>query len=79
MCVLTFLYLCCKVLRHPERREPIKAFLLRVKGARDNFTTQIFSLMEAGSTLAERPVLISKGRVPMDMNGHATFKSDDCA
>ncbi len=57
---------------------PIKTFHWGQKGARDNFATQIRSLVEAGyRSIGERPVLIGECGVPMDMNGRAAFKSDD--
>ncbi|KAH8977678.1 glycoside hydrolase superfamily [Lactarius akahatsu] len=57
---------------------PIKTFHWGQKGARNNFATQIRSIVEAGyRSLGERPVLIGECGVPMDMNGRAAFKSDN--
>jgi len=57
---------------------PIKVFYWGQKGARDNYATQIRSLVEAGyRSIGERPVLVGECGVPMDMNGGAAFKSDD--
>ncbi|KAI0293137.1 glycoside hydrolase family 5 protein [Multifurca ochricompacta] len=57
---------------------PLKTFYWGHKGARDNFSTQIRSLVEAGySSLGERPVIIGECGLPMDMNGRVAFKSDD--
>jgi len=57
---------------------PLKTFHWGHRGARDNFATQIRTLVEAGyRSLGERPVLISECGVPMDMNGRMAFKTDD--
>jgi hypothetical protein len=57
---------------------PLKAFYWGHKGARDNFATQICTLVEAGyRSLGERPVLIGECGVPMDMNSCAAFKTGD--
>ncbi|KAI0245249.1 glycoside hydrolase family 5 protein, partial [Lactifluus subvellereus] len=57
---------------------PLKTFHWGHKGARDNFSAQIRSLVEAGyRSLGERPVLIGECGVPMDMNRRAAFKTDD--
>lgn len=57
---------------------PLKTFHWGHKGARDNFSTQIRTLVEAGyRSLGERPVLIGECGVPMDMNRRAAFKTDD--
>ncbi|KAH9988245.1 glycoside hydrolase superfamily [Russula compacta] len=57
---------------------PLKTFYWGQKGARDNFSTQIRTLVEAGyRSLGERPVLIGECGVPMDMNSRAAFKTDD--
>jgi len=57
---------------------PLKTFHWGHKGARDNFATQIRTLVEAGyRSLGERPVLIGECGVPMDMNGRAAFKTDE--
>jgi len=64
--------------RRQQGVNPIKTFHWGQKGARDNFATQIRSLVEAGyRSIGERPVLIGECGVPMDMNGRAAFKSDD--
>ncbi|KAH9985691.1 glycoside hydrolase family 5 protein [Russula vinacea] len=57
---------------------PLRTFHWGHKGARDNFATQIRTLVEAGyRSLGERPVMIGECGVPMDMNGRAAFKTDD--
>lgn len=57
---------------------PLKTFHWGHRGARDNFATQIRTLVEAGyRSLGERPVLIGECGVPMDMNGRMAFRTDD--
>lgn len=57
---------------------PLKTFHWGQKGARDNFATQIGTIVQAAyRSLGERPVIIGECGVPMDMNTRAAFKSDD--
>ncbi|KAN0133059.1 glycoside hydrolase [Lactarius tabidus] len=57
---------------------PLKTFHWGQKGARDNFSTQIRSIVQAAyRSLGERPVIIGECGVPMDMNRRAAFKSND--
>lgn len=57
---------------------PLKTFHWGHRGARDNFATQICTLVEASyRSLGDRPVVIGECGVPMDMNGRMAFNNDD--
>ncbi|TFK28296.1 cytoplasmic protein [Coprinopsis marcescibilis] len=55
-----------------------KALYWGQKGARDNFTTQIGTIVKhARQSLGETPVLIGECGIPMDMNKQEAFITDD--
>ncbi|KAJ3529087.1 hypothetical protein NMY22_g9143 [Coprinellus aureogranulatus] len=57
---------------------PLKAFYWGHKGARDNFSLQIATLVEhAAKSLGEVPVLIGECGIPMDMNHKKAFETGD--
>ncbi|KAJ3515852.1 hypothetical protein NLJ89_g1495 [Agrocybe chaxingu] len=57
---------------------PLKAFYWGQKGARDNFSLQIRTLVEHGyKSLGETPVILGECGIPMDMNKKVAFETDD--
>ncbi|CAA7263297.1 unnamed protein product [Cyclocybe aegerita] len=57
---------------------PLKAFYWGQKGARDNFSLQIRTIVEHGyKSLGETPVILGECGIPMDMNKKEAFETDD--